>query len=196
MKALSPKVHSRPLGKHSLFVVDGLFSSDFVRVLYEILARQSFSQSDYDTEATAHILHWKCEFPPSFFAANPLLQTWHRDVVAKASELFADREIGLKRVHANSHLFGDHQNPHTDITPGVTAVYFANAEWQSDWQGEMIFYDVAGEPQHAVAPLPGRLAVFDGSTPHRGGVPSRTCFAARLSVAFKFASSERDSSRG
>lgn len=191
-----PKVDSRPLGKHRLFVVDGLFNSDFVRVLYEILTRQSFSQSDYDTEATAHIRHWKCEFPPSFFTTNPLLQTWHRYVVTKAGELFADREIGLKRVHANSHLFGDHQNAHTDIAPGVTAVYFANSEWQSDWQGEMIFYDIVGEPRYVVAPRPGRLAVFDGGMLHRGGVPSRTCFAARLSVAFKFASSERDNSRG
>jgi hypothetical protein len=31
--------------------------------------------------------------------------------------------------------------------------------------------------------------VFDGGIVHRGGVPSRSCFAARLSVAFKFFSS-------
>ena len=187
--AATPTVDARHLGERRLFVVDGLFRPDFVQALHEILSRQSFSLSDYDTEATQRIRHWKSEFPPTFFAANPLLQAWHRDVVARTGELFAARALRLERVHANSHLFGDHQNPHPDIDPGVTALYYANPEWQADWQGETIFYDAKGEPMSAVAPLPGRLAVFDGGMLHRGGVPSRTCFAARLSVAFKFASS-------
>lgn len=187
-------VDDRSLGDRRLFVVDGLFETDFVKVLHDILSRQSFSLSDYDTEETQRIRHWKAEFPPSFFAANPLLQAWHRAVVAKAGALFANRGLALQRVHANSHLFGDHQNPHTDIDPGVTALYFANPEWQADWQGETIFYDQAGEPRGIVAPVPGRLVVFDGGIQHRGGVPSRTCFGARLSVAFKFSSAARDGS--
>ncbi|TAJ23976.1 MAG: hypothetical protein EPO67_24455 [Reyranella sp.] len=180
-------VESRPLGEQRLFVVDGLFKPDFVRVLHEILSRQSFSLSDYDTEATERIRHWKSEFAPEFFAANPLLRSWHDSVVAKTAELFAGTTLKLERVHANAHLFGDHQNPHHDIVPGVTALYFANPDWEKDWQGETIFYDQAGEPRHAVAPLPGRLAVFEGGILHRGGVPARTSFGARTSVAFKFA---------
>ena len=182
-------VEARPLGTQRLFVVDGLFGADFVRVLHEILSRQSFSLSDYDTEATERIRHWKAEFAPEFFAANPVLRSWRDTVVAKAVELFAGTALKLERVHANSHLFGDHQHPHHDIVPGVTALYFANPDWERDWQGETIFYDLAGEPRHAVAPRPGRLAVFEGDILHRGGVPSRTSFAARYSVAFKFVAS-------
>jgi Rps23 Pro-64 3,4-dihydroxylase Tpa1-like proline 4-hydroxylase len=182
-------VEARPLGGQRLFVVDGLFKPDFVRVLHEILSRQSFSLSDYDTEATERIRHWKAEFAPDFFATNPLLRTWHESVVTKAVELFSGTPLKLERVHANSHLFGDHQHPHHDIVPGVTALYFANPDWEKDWQGETIFYDAAGEPRHALAPLPGRLAVFEGGILHRGGVPARTSFGARYSVAFKFAAS-------
>lgn len=172
-----------------LFVVDGLFKADLVQALHTILTKQSFSLSDYDTEATSRIRHWKSEFPPAFFAANPLLQHWHDAIVAKTRDLFAESDLTLDRVHANAHLFGDHQHAHIDADPGVTALYFANPDWDTDWQGETIFYAPNGEPWQALAPRPGRLAVFDGGIVHRGGVPSRSCFAARLSVAFKFFSS-------
>lgn len=42
-----------------LFVVDGLFKADLVQALHTILTKQSFSLSDYDTEATSRIRHWK-----------------------------------------------------------------------------------------------------------------------------------------
>ncbi|CAN5867692.1 hypothetical protein BH11PSE3_BH11PSE3_08080 [soil metagenome] len=191
-----PGIDVRHVGNHRLFVIDGLFKPDFVRALHAILSRQPFSLSDYDSDETERIRHWKCEFAPAFFTANPLLQAWHSAVVAKTAEQFAERALDLVRVHGNSHLFGDHQHPHTDLDPGVTALYFANPEWQADWQGETLFYDASGEPLSAVAPLPGRLAIFDGALLHRGGVPSRTCFGARLSVAFKFSSSRSGGSRG
>lgn len=189
MSVPSPFVEARPVGERRLFVVDGLFKPDFVRALYLILLQQSFSLSDYDTEATERIRHWKSEFPPAFFAANPLLQVWHDIVVAKTTELFAGNTLVLDRVHANAHLFGDHQHAHIDADPGVTAIYYANPKWQDDWQGETIFYAPNGEPWHALAPKPGRLAVFEGNIVHRGGVPARSCFTARLSVAFKFTGS-------
>jgi SM-20-related protein len=179
-------VKVRELDGQRLHVVDGLFDAGVVRLIFETLARQSFSLSDVDTEATRDIRHWKCEFPLDYFEANPALKMWHLRIVAKARELCAPARLELKRVHCNSHLYGDLQNAHTDISPGVTALYFANTTWQDDWQGETIFYDRAGEPFHAIAPKPGRLLVFAGEIVHRGGVPSRKCFEARLSVAFKF----------
>lgn len=180
------QVATRELDGQRLFLVDGLFGADLVGMLYEMLKRQSFSLSDYDTEATSHLRHWKCEFAADYFAANPVFGRWHAAIVGKTVELFAGRPLELGRVHCNNHLYGDLQNPHTDYDPGVTALYFANPEWREEWQGETIFYDRAGEPFHAVAPRPGRLLLFDGAIVHRGGVPSRSCFEPRLSVAFKF----------
>lgn len=188
MSAPQPVVEARPVGERRLFVVDGLFRPNVVKMLHGILMQQPFTMSDYDNNATEHIRHWKAEFPVASFDTNPLLRSWRDSVVARTAELFAGTTLDLVRVHANSHLFGDHQHAHYDFRPGVTALYFANPDWDKDWQGETIFYDAADEPHLALAPRPGRLVVFDGGILHRGGVPSRTCFAARISVAFKFAS--------
>ncbi len=181
-----PTVKTRDIDGQPLSIVDGLFQADLVRVVYESLSRQSFSLSDYDSPTTSEVRHWKSEFALDAFAANPVLRLWHGRIVDQVREHFPGRLLELRRVHCNSHLYGDLQHAHVDITPGVTGLYFANSDWQDDWQGETIFYDRAGEPHTAVAPKPGRLLVFPGGLVHRGGVPSRKCFEPRLSVAYKF----------
>ena len=159
-------------------------------MLHEILRKLQFSLSDYDTDETKDQLHWKHEFEPESLEALPLLRLWRDTVVAKTGELFPRINATLARVHCNNHPYGDLQRPHQDITPGVTALYFANAVWSQDWQGEMVFFDRDEEPFYAVAPKPGRVVIFPGHILHRGGVPSRVCFEPRLSVAFKFAADE------
>jgi SM-20-related protein len=180
-------VHERRLDDNSIYVVDGLFRPDFVRFLHEMLKALPFSLSDYDTKATKGVRHWKHEFTLEKLAANPLLKSWHDAIVMKTAELSAGRKLELARVHCNNQPYGDLQHTHQDIVPGVTAVYFANHEWDENWQGELLLFDRRGEPFYAVAPKPGRLLVFAGDIPHRGGVPSRACYEPRLSVAFKFA---------
>jgi len=184
--AADPVVTTRELDGQQLHVIDGLFRPDVVRVVFEILKRLAFTLSDYDSEETAYLRHWKAEFEGGYHKSNPVLTMWHDAIVKKALETFPRRRLAIGRIHCNNHLYGDLQHTHTDIVPGVTALYFANPEWQEDWQGETVFYDRAGEPFHAVAPKPGRLLLFDGGIVHRGGVPSRKCFEPRLSVAFKF----------
>jgi len=181
------QVSQRGLDNCTIQVVDGLIAADIVRVLYEFLRALPFSLSDYDTKATQDVLHWKYEFDLKLLPAHPLLRVWHDRIVAMTHELFPGRSVRLARVHCNCHPYGDLQHAHHDISPGVTALYFANVAWQDDWQGETIFYDGTGEPFHAVAPRPGRVLFFSGEIIHRGGVPSRACPEPRFSVAFKFA---------
>jgi hypothetical protein len=182
-------VQTRELEGLPVYIVDGVFQPEIVKILYGILRKLPFSLSEYDNLATKHILHWKYEFALDGFAANPAYRIWHDTIVAKTNELFPKHRSQLFRVYCNNSLYGDHQNAHVDnedAIPDVTSLYFANAEWQDDWHGEILLYDRRGEPFHAVAPKPGRLLVFSGDIRHRGGVPSRTCFEPRLSVAFKF----------
>lgn len=179
-------VRERDLDGRPLFVVDGMLRPDFVRMLFEVLNRQGFTRSDYDTDATKGVRHWKHEFSLDDLTSNPFLRTWHDHVVAKTNELFPGRKLALRRVHINNHPYGDLQHAHVDWVPGVTALYFANTHWDENWHGETIFYDGGGEAYYAVAPKPGRILIFAGDVLHRGGVPSRTCFESRLSVAFKF----------
>jgi SM-20-related protein len=179
-------VQTRHVDGKDVYVVDGLFAPDLVRLLYESLKDLPFAPTEYDTEATRDKPHLNFEFDAEGLASNPLLRLWRDSVVAKTGELFPARRIELNRVHCNNQPYGDLQFAHVDLIPGLTTLYFANAEWPDEWQGETIFYDGVGEPHFAVAPKPGRVVAFDGGFLHRGGVPSRACTVPRLSVAFKF----------
>jgi SM-20-related protein len=179
-------VRERRIDGQPLYIIDGLFQPGLVRMLHELFNKLTFQLSDYDTEDTKDVRHWKHEFALESLTAHPLLRSWHDVIVARTCELFRGTAIELVRVHCNNQPYGDLQLPHRDLVPGVTALYFANAEWQDAWQGEVVLYDCDGEPFHVVAPKPGRLLIFSGDVLHRGGVPSRACLQARLSVAFKF----------
>lgn len=180
-------VRTLDLDGRALFVVDGLFQADLVRMLNEILLRVPFTLSDFDNEQSRHIRHWKCDFSAAELAANSVFRYWHQKVVARTAELYPTCKLELTRVYGNSVLYGDHQHAHTDNDTGVTALYFANCQWEENWHGETIFYDRDGEAHYAVGPRPGRLVVFPGDVLHRAGVPAKTCLQPRLTVAFKFA---------
>jgi hypothetical protein len=183
-------VKSLDLDSRRIFVIDGIFQRDLVRMLHEIFVRAPFTLSDFDNEQTRHIRHWKFDFSTEYIAANPALHHWHREIVARTSGLFPNGALEVTRVYCNNVFYGDHQHAHYDNDAGVTALYFANWQWEENWQGETIFYDREGEACHAVAPRPGRLVAFPANVLHRGGVPAKTCFQPRLTVAFKFAVAE------
>lgn len=169
------------IGSRSLVVLDDLFRDHDVASLCAFLRQLPYRLNDVDRPETAHILHWKAEFPLDMVMGTPVL----RQCVEVAGRLSFGR-LQLHRAHANLHLYGDMQLPHTDDEGGVTAIYYANSVWEETWFGETLFYDERREPVCAVGPKPGRLAVFDADIVHRAGVPSRECFAPRISVAFKF----------
>jgi Rps23 Pro-64 3,4-dihydroxylase Tpa1-like proline 4-hydroxylase len=187
-----PSVHvqARPLDGRQIYVVDGLFAPDLVRLLHESVKRLPFLLSDKDTEETDHIRHWRHDFAAEALSSNPLLRALHGRIVAKAEELFPDATGALEQVYSNNHGYGDHQHAHIDRSEGVTVLYYANSEWNLDWQGETTIYDRAREPYYTVAPKPGRLLIFPADVLHRGGTPARTCNERRLVVVFKFAGKE------
>ena len=180
-------VRSHRLDGSDVHVIDGLFPADLIRLVYEGLRDLPFVRTEYDTEQSRDVLHLNFEFDLEALLANPVFCLLRDGIAARTRELFPVRLLTLKRVHCNNHPYGDMQFSHTDLVPGVTSLYFANAEWPDEWQGETIFYDRSGEPRYAVAPRPGRVVIFPGDLLHRGGVPSRACKVARLSLAFKFA---------
>ena len=134
--------------------------------------------------------HWKAEFPVALAQGTAVL----RECIHSARALLAGDDFDLHRVYTNMILHGDLQGPHRDRPGGITALYYANTQWKENWMGETIFYDEHREPVQALAPKPGRLALFDSEIVHRAGVPSRECFEPRVSVAFIFVSKAR--SRG
>ena len=73
----------------------------------------------------------------------------------------------------------------------LTGLYFGNAEWHANWQGELIMCDPEGESLYAIQPNPGRIVLFPGEIPHRAGAPSRVCYSHRLTIGHKFRAEKR-----
>src|SRR5215471_13140722 len=89
------------IGERTIFVVDGVFDSQFVQMVYPFMGRLPFTLSDYDTLQTKHILHWKYEFDLHALPANPLIRELISKTVALSQELYTPRTFHLKRMHCN-----------------------------------------------------------------------------------------------
>lgn len=174
-----------------IWVLDGLFGARDIAAVSELMRTGAYTLSDYDSEETSYSRHWKCEYSPSAIGKVGVFA----EIDAEVRRLCSPRRLRLARLHANLHLYGDLQFPHTDSIDGVTGLFFANERWDERWMGETLFYDRAREPVSVVAPRPGRLLVFPGNVLHRAGVPVRECFEPRLSLAFKYVSAASPKSR-
>jgi Rps23 Pro-64 3,4-dihydroxylase Tpa1-like proline 4-hydroxylase len=181
-----PVVQTRSLEGQDFYVVDGLFKPDFVKLLHELAKQLPFTMSDHDSADTRHVRHWRRDFTPEALIANPVIRVWRQEVEDQTAELYPDAKGDLREAYCNNHGYGDHQHPHVDGVTGLTVLYYVNADWQPDWQGETVLFDTAQDAHHAVAPHPGRLLIFPSNILHRGGTPSRTCSERRLVFVLKF----------
>jgi hypothetical protein len=177
-----PISRSYSIAGKKIVVFDDLFPPDEIVKLHQLLAQLPYHLSEVDTSETPHNRNWAANLPLRMATGTPILK--------KCLELArgfydAGRQLELVRVYVNFNRYGDMQYAHQDGEEGVTALYYANAEWHEHWGGETLFYDEGREAAYVVAPKPGRLALFHPSILHRGGIPSRDCWEARLTVAFK-----------
>ena len=85
----------------------------------------------------------------------------------------------IKRVYANIQYAGMDGTWHTD-DGDITALLFVNQQLE----GGNFEIRIPGEETILVAPLPGRLTVFEGKYLHRG-LSSSTLAIPRISLAFK-----------
>lgn len=167
-----------------LLILDGVFSDVDVRQFHGFVRHLPYRLNDVASDETEHVKHWKSDFPLALAENTPVL----RECIGIARELLApDDRFRLERTYTNMILHGDLEGPHVDARGGVTALYYANADWKEMWLGETVFYDRRREPVCAVGVKPGRLAIFHADLLHRAGVPSRECYEPRLTVAMTFA---------
>lgn len=171
--------------RRRFFILDGVTEPALARRLHRYFAELPMTLSDSDRPDTTHVRHLKHEFAPEEWATDPAVSAF----LGAARDFLRERRIGCGptyRVYANFNLHGDFQFAHED-GDGWTALAFLNGRWDEDWGGELILYP-GGEAAHAycIAPKPGRMVVFDGMIRHRGGVPSKLCLEARISLAIKF----------
>ena len=169
-----------------IFIVDNMIESEELDKISEYLSNVPVTLTDFDRTDTAQFKHLKHDFLDSDKKCND------RFVVALAemSRYFLKkREIGvgeLYRAYLNVNLFGDFQFAHSD-GEGWTALFFANNRWEEDWGGEIVFYPGDQDAYcYSIYPKPGRMLIFDGTIPHRGGVPSKFFHGPRMTLALKF----------
>lgn len=170
-----------------IFVLDEVLTPDAALEVHDHLRRIPVSLTDSDRPDTDEFKHFKHDFAlPGEAGAEPFAGA----LVEVARGFLASRDIAhgkLRRVYLNLNLFGDFQFAHTD-GDGWTALLFANARWEEDWGGEIIFYPEGQDAYcYAIYPRPGRMLVFDSTLYHRGGVPSKFFHGPRMTVAIKFA---------
>ena len=169
------------IGDKQIVVLDGLFPAEDVRGLHQFLLRLPYHLSEIDTNETPHNRNWAANLPVPMALGMPILKR----CVELGREFHGDQPLELRRAYVNLNRYGDMQYSHQDALEGVTALLYANSEWKDSWGGETVFHDDSGEPVYIVVPKPGRLVLFHPYILHRGGVPSRECWDARVSVAFK-----------
>ena len=174
----------RRAGDRSIWVSDDLISAPLVKIVYRIVAALPHTRTDYDTEGST-FLHLKHEWKLDQLSENPALRAIRDAIVAAVDRRYGEYKPMLNRAHANDQTFGDILSAHTDLQPGVTAIYYANDAWEQAWDGETMFY-ADGEAVTAVAPRPGRVVIFPADVVHRSGYPSRACPTTRRTIAFKF----------
>lgn len=189
-----------------IHIIDQVFEPLFISGLHAVLGKIPFVANDYDTDASKHVLHLKCELPAIALMSEDITNeellallpqkkgASHLSAItritAQALEKFYPEytEISLGRVHVNCLPYGDLLSVHEDGWPGasLTGLYFANSQWLPGWHGELIMCDPMGESMYAIEPRPGRLVLFPGEIPHRAGSSSRACYAHRLTIGHKF----------
>jgi hypothetical protein len=168
------------IGDRKIVVLDNVFPADAVKTLHGFLGRLPYQLSEVDTNETLHNRNWAANLPVAMAAGMPILGR----CVELAREFHAG-PLDLVRAYVNFNRYGDMQYNHQDGPAGVTVLYYANAKWEDHWGGETVFCSDEGEPLHLVIPKPGRVVLFHPHILHRGGVPSRDCWEARMAVALK-----------
>lgn len=169
-----------------IFVLDDVVSEGDAAVLHLILNRSQFTRTERASKAFAEYKHWVTSLDLDATAKLAVAAVARRAV----AELFPGPRT-MFRAYCNVALFGDMLFAHRDCAPGntdVTALYYVCTDWNIDWGGETVFFDVTGDVLFAVTPRPRRMVLFDGAINHVGRPPNRICFEPRYTLALKFRS--------
>ncbi len=177
-----------------VLVFDDVIEKAALGMLYEYFRMLPFVLMNSDRADTTHVKNFIHTYEKKVWKSNQII----RRVTSLAFDRMRDFSIlpgEMRRAFVNLNLHDDIQFIHDDGEVW-TVVLFTNAEWREDWGGELLFYD--RHPQGgalAIAPKPGRMVIFDGVIPHRGGVPSKICREPRVTFVTKFAQSSTSERR-
>ena len=164
----SPTRHAQVDGR-DVFVFDGLVPAPRNRrATSPAISQASFTRTETARPEAGEFRHWVCEMP---------LENLPR-IVAVAGHRDGGRGVrpgralpAVSRRTPTTRRIGDMLLTHVDALPQareLTALWFLCERWDTEWGGETLFYDAAGDAQIAVSPKPGAPAAVRRRHPPRG----------------------------
>jgi SM-20-related protein len=183
MTDTKPKIRKLMIAGRELFVCDGmieLLMQQRIGTLVKSLHYVRTEKSRTGVPGFVAISNIAPETIPTDAFLRGLRQT--------VETLFPDERFTDQRAYVNCSVYGDAYYIHRDCAAHerhVTALYYANLEWQPDWGGETIYYNDAQDAECAITPHPGRLVIARGALFHRGNTPARGCYEERYTLAYK-----------
>lgn len=161
--------------------------------------------SDLDKEmwrfgTTAATYGWDVEDPKPLFWADFIKNRWHEvllhniiDRLEAIDPKYKNYVFKIINAQAGGRVFGQDGSIHVDHnfefnSDGdgfMTFCFFPNKEWETEWGGELQFFNDEGQIIASFSPLPNTCVVFDSNIPHRGLAPTRDCTKFRKYISLK-----------
>ena len=178
-----PKIRKSIISGRELFVCDGLVEPVVQQQVNALARTLHYVRSEKSRHGVPGLVA-VCDFKPEIIATDNFLRGLRQTV----ENLFPEEKFEDQRAYVNCSVYGDAYYVHRDCVAyerHVTALYYANLEWQPDWGGETIYYNDDEDAELVISPRPGRLVIARGGILHRGNVPTRSCYEERYSLAYK-----------
>lgn len=185
-KGLKFSTEKRKISAENIYIIDSFFDHYEHFALSFWSGSSSYKRNDIDNEESKYSRHWvnslsdteaNCNYFPLFHRTDRLI----RDTT---------QPLSLEIIEIKSYLttYGDIAFYHQDSEDfdSITAIVYLHTEWDLNWNGELIICDEQWNPLHCIYPKPGRIVIFNGKLPHRGGVPTRICHEARKTLVFRY----------
>jgi SM-20-related protein len=183
MTDTQPKVRKSIISGREIFLCDGMVDPIVQQQIDARVRRMHYVRSEKSRSEVPGLVA-VCDIAPETIAADAFLAGLRQTV----EKLFPNEQFTDQRAYVNCSVYGDAYYVHRDCAAyerHVTALYYANLEWQPDWGGETIYYNDDEDGELVITPRPGRLVIARGAVLHRGNVPTRNCFEQRFTLAYK-----------
>ena len=183
MTDIKPKIRKSIISGRELFLCDDLVEPIVQQQIAALVKTMQYVRAEKSRSDVPGLVA-VCDIKPETVASDNFLRGLRQTV----ERLFPNEQFTDQRAYVNCSVYGDSYYLHRDCVAQdqhVTALYYANLEWQPDWGGETIYYNDEEDAELAITPRPGRLVIARGAVLHRGNVPSRSCYEERYTLAYK-----------
>lgn len=178
-----------------IVVIDDALDASAFAELSQCIASKPLVYGSRSNALTDPHGHWSC----SFVTGGPHNLADVTDDLAKNAEaapvhstwqFLRDTHLAndlLIRCYLSAYTYGTDGYVHADSDrpDEHTTIVYLNDYWESDWAGETVFLDGAGDVVKSVLPKANRVVIFPSRVQHAGRSVSRKCPVLRQALIFK-----------